>query len=66
MPGEADTEIMEATTVFLVPPGRSVAKYDGATDKQTLLDTLNKANTGCGPNGCGPNGCCPGSCAPKK
>ncbi len=57
---------MEATTVFLVPPGRSVAKYDGATDKQTLLDTLNKANTGCGPNGCGPNGCCPGSCAPKK
>jgi hypothetical protein len=52
-------EITEATTVFLVPPGRPVAKYEGATDKQTLVDTLGKANTGCGPGGCGPGGCGP-------
>ncbi len=45
-------EITEATTVFLAPPGRPVAKYEGATDKQTLVDTLNKANTGCCPGGC--------------
>ena len=51
-------EITEATTVFLVPPGRPVAKYEGATDKQTLVDTLEKADTGCGPGGCGPGGCC--------
>ena len=52
-------EITEATTVFLVPPGRPVAKYDGATDKQTLVDTLGKASTGCGPGGCCPGGCWP-------
>jgi hypothetical protein len=52
-------ETSEAITVFLVPPGRPVAKYEGATNKQTLVDTLSKANTGCGPGGCGPGGCAP-------
>lgn len=52
-------EATEATTVFLVPPGRPVAKYEGATEKQTLVDTLGKAGTSCGPGGCGPGGCGP-------
>lgn len=49
----------EATTVFLAPPGRAIAKYEGATEKQALVDALSKANTGCGPGGCGPGGCGP-------
>jgi len=52
-------ETTEATTVFLVPPGRPVAKYEGATDIQTLVDALGKAGTSCGPGGCGPGGCGP-------
>jgi hypothetical protein len=52
-------ETTEATTVFLAPPGRALAKYEGATSKDTLVNTLAQANTGCGPNGCGPGGCCP-------
>jgi hypothetical protein len=49
----------EATTVFLAPPGRAIAKYEGATEKQLLVDTLDKAGTSCGPGGCGPGGCGP-------
>lgn len=49
----------EAVTVFLAPPGKPIAKYEGATNKEALMDALNKANTGCGPGGCGPGGCGP-------
>lgn len=56
---QVPTEMSEATTVFLAPPGRAIAKYNGATDKEVLVDALSKANTGCGPGGCGPGGCCP-------
>jgi hypothetical protein len=56
---QVPTETTEAVTVFLAPPGRAIAKYEGATSKDTLVDTLGKASTGCGPGGCGPGGCCP-------
>ena len=56
---QVPSETTEAVTVFLAPPGRAFAKYEGATSKDTLVDALGKANTGCGPNGCCPGGCCP-------
>jgi hypothetical protein len=52
-------ETPEAVTVFLVPPGRAIAKLEGATAKDALVELLSKANTGCGPGGCGPGGCGP-------
>jgi hypothetical protein len=56
---QVSPETTEAITVFLAPPGRALAKYEGATNKDTLLDTLGKANAGCCPGGCCPGGCCP-------
>ena len=53
----ADTE--QAVTVFLLPPGMPVAKYEGATTKDELIETLSKASSSCGPGGCGPGGCGP-------
>jgi hypothetical protein len=53
----ADTA--EAITVFVVPPGQAIGKFEGATNKETLVELLSKANTGCGPGGCGPGGCGP-------
>lgn len=50
-------ETAEATTVFVAPPGNILGKFDGATYKDALVESLNKANTGCGPGGCGPGGC---------
>ena len=52
-------DIAEATTVFVAPPGRALSKFEGATNKDVLIDVLSKANTGCGPGGCGPGGCGP-------
>jgi hypothetical protein len=52
-------ETTTAVTVFLAPPGRALARYEGATSKDGLIETLSKANTGCGPGGCGPGGCGP-------
>jgi hypothetical protein len=49
----------EATTVFVAPPGAAIGRFEGATNKDALIEVLSKANTGCGPNGCGPNGCGP-------
>lgn len=49
----------EATTVFVAPPGTALGKFEGATAKDTLVEVLSKANTGCGPGGCGPGGCGP-------
>lgn len=54
---ESNTE--EAMTVFLAPPGSAVAEYKGATNKEELVATLQKASSGCGPGGCGPGGCGP-------
>ncbi len=52
-------EIAEATTVFVVPPGQAIAKLEGATNKDALIELLSKASTSCGPGGCGPGGCGP-------
>jgi len=49
----------EATTVFIAPPGTAIGKFEGATNKDALVEVLSKANTGCGPGGCGPGGCGP-------
>ena len=59
----ADLEVKPATedavTVFLAPPGSPIGKFEGATTKDQLVDTLMKASSACGPGGCGPGGCCP-------
>jgi hypothetical protein len=49
----------EATTVFVVPPGKAIGKFEGVTNKDALVELLGKANTSCGPGGCGPGGCGP-------
>ena len=66
-PAEADfladlqvsAETKEAVTVFLVPPGSPIAMFEGATNKDELVATLQKASSACGPGGCGPGGCGP-------
>jgi hypothetical protein len=61
----ADTA--NAVTVFLAPPGMPIAMYEGATDKDQLVKTLESAGSGCCPGGsCGPGGCGPGGCAPAQ
>ncbi len=57
-----DTE--EAVTVFLAPPGMPIAMFEGATQKDQLINVLNQAGS-CGPGGCGPGGCGPGGCGPN-
>ena len=54
-----------AVTVFLAPPGTPVAMYEGATNKNELVATLEKASSACGPGGCGPSGCGPSGCPPQ-
>ncbi len=56
---EVSREIKAATTVFVAPPGNILGKFEGAISKDALVESLNKANTGCGPGGCGPGGCGP-------
>ncbi len=57
---KVDPKTEEAMTVFLAPPGSVIAEYKGATDKEELVATLQKASSNpcsggsCGPNGCGP------------
>lgn len=58
---QADPKAKEATTALLAPPGVLVAKVSGPTSKESLMASLQKAMSGCGP-GAGA-GCCP---APKK
>ena len=55
---QIDPKITEATTAFLAPPGRIIAKIEGATKKDALVTTIQKAMTSCNPS----SGCCP----PKK
>ena len=54
-----DPKTEEAMTVFLAPPGSAIAEYKGATDKTELVDTLQKAGSGCAGGSCGPGGCPP-------
>lgn len=51
-----DPAAKAAVTVFLAPPGSVVAKYEGATDKDTMVAALTKAMSSCG-SGCGSGGC---------
>jgi hypothetical protein len=54
-----DLKTDTAVTVFLAPPGMPVGMYEGATNKDEFVATLQKASSACGPGGCGPNGCPP-------
>lgn len=56
---QIDPRTETAVTVFLAPPGIPVAMYEGATSKDELVATLQKASSACGPGGCGPGGCVP-------
>ena len=57
---QIDPRTQTAVTVFLAPPGMPVAMYEGATSKDELVATLQKASSACGPGGtCGPGGCPP-------
>ena len=56
---QIDPKTDTAVTVFLAPPGMPVAMYEGATSKDELVATLEKASSACGPGGCGPSGCPP-------
>ncbi|MFC1597166.1 hypothetical protein ACFL5Q_04400 [Planctomycetota bacterium] len=62
---QIDPKTETAVTVFLAPPGMPVAIYEGATNKDELVATLQKASSACGPGGCGPGGCSPGACPPQ-
>ena len=48
-----DPNIGEATTVFLMPPGKIVGTFKGATDKKALVAKLAACGTSCGPTGAG-------------
>ena len=54
-----DPKTPQAVTAFLAPPGVALALFEGPTDKDELVATLQKAGSSCGPGGCGPNGCGP-------
>ena len=62
---QIDPSTKTAVTVFLAPPGMPVAMYEGATSKDELVATLEKASSACGPGGCGPSGCGPSGCPPQ-
>jgi hypothetical protein len=56
---KVDPKTEEAVTVFLAPPGTTVATYTGETKKDVLVAAAKTAAKGCTPGG----SCCP---APKK
>lgn len=57
---QIDPKARQAVTVFLAPPGAPIAIYEGATSKDVLVSSLEKASSGCCPGGsCGPGGCSP-------
>jgi hypothetical protein len=56
---KVDSKTAEAITVFMAPPGATVATYTGETKKDVLVAAAKKAATACDPK----SGCCP---APKK
>lgn len=51
---KVDANSTEAQLVVIVPPGRIVGKFDGATSKDTVLASVMKS---CSSGGCGPSGC---------
>jgi len=55
---KVDPKTEEAVTVFLAPPGATVATYTGETKKDVLMAAAKTAAKGCDPK----SGCC----APKK
>jgi hypothetical protein len=55
---KVDPKTEEAVTVFLAPPGTTVATYTGETTKDVLVAAAKTAAKGCDPK----SGCC----APKK
>lgn len=55
---KVDPQTKEAVTVFMAPPGTTVATYQGATKKDVLVAAAKTAAKGCDPK----SGCCP----PKK
>ena len=59
---KVNSELEQATTIVLAPPGGIVATFEGATDKKTIVAAIKKATSG---SGCGPNAS-PGCCPPKK
>ena len=65
---QIDPKTSQAVTAFMAPPGSVIAKYTGATDKNTMIAALTAATSGGG--GCGPStpGCGPSSpgCGPTK
>jgi len=61
---QIDPKTETAVTVFLAPPGMPIAMLEGATNKDELAATLQRASSACGPGGCGPGGCGPGGCPP--
>ena len=56
---QIDLKTETAVTIFLAPPGMPIGKYEGATNKDEIVATLEKASSACGPEGCGPDGCAP-------
>ena len=56
---QVSPETKDAVTVFLAPPGSPVGMFEGATNKDQLVDTLQKSSSVCGPGECGPGGCGP-------
>jgi hypothetical protein len=57
-----DPKTEEAMTVFLAPPGSAIGEYKGATDKEEMAATLQKASS----SSCSGGSCGPGGCGPKK
>ena len=37
----------EAATVFVAPPGKAIGKFEGATNKDALVELISKASSGC-------------------
>ncbi len=57
---EIDPKTAVAVTALVAPPGVIIAQVEGATDKQALVEALQKAaSSPCAGGACGPGGCGP-------
>jgi hypothetical protein len=65
---QIDPKTSQAVTAFMAPPGSVIAKYTGATDKNTMIAALTAATSGGGGCGTGASGCAPNTpgCGPTK
>ncbi len=59
---QVDPRTATSVTVFLVPPGSVVGKFDGAVTKEQLVAKLQAAQS----NPCAGGKCGPGGCGPKR